>query len=76
MPKWHPCKRRDFIAKLKGLDFEAPEPGGNHWYMRHGAFTLALPSNSEYSIPQLRMLIREIESGLDISISLKRWENL
>ncbi len=76
MPKWIPCKRRDFIAKLKCMNFNAPEPGGRHWYMRHGSFTLALPSNSEYSIPQVRLLIREVESGLSISISLKRWENL
>ena len=76
MPKWIPCKRRDFIAKLKRLDFDAPESGGRHWYMRHASFTLALPSNSEYSIPQVRTLIREIESGLGISISLKRWDNL
>lgn len=76
MSKWVPCKRRDFIVKLKRLGFDLPEPGGSHWYMRHGSFTLALPSNSDYSIPQVRMLIREIESGLSISISLKRWENL
>jgi len=35
MGKWKPCKRRDFIKKLKKLGFEAPEPGGRHFYMRY-----------------------------------------
>ena len=30
MAKWMPCKRRDFIKKLKKLGFEPPEPGGHH----------------------------------------------
>ena len=45
MAKWTPCKRRDFITKLKKLDFESPEPGGRHFYMRHGTFTLPLPTS-------------------------------
>jgi len=33
MAKWMPCKRRDFIKKLRKLGFEPPEPGGRHFYM-------------------------------------------
>jgi predicted RNA binding protein YcfA (HicA-like mRNA interferase family) len=33
MAKWKPCKRRDFIKKLKKLGFETPEAGGRHFYM-------------------------------------------
>jgi hypothetical protein len=51
MGKWRPCKRRDFIKKLKKLGFASPEPGGRHFYMRLGTYTLTLPSNNEYSIP-------------------------
>ena len=32
MGKWNPCKRSDFIKKLKKLGFEAPEPRGRHFY--------------------------------------------
>jgi len=28
MAKWMPCKRRDFIKKLRKLGFKPPEPGG------------------------------------------------
>lgn len=76
MPSWSPCKRRDFIAKLKALGFSAPEPGGRHWFMRHGSFTLTLPSNAEYSVPQLRMLLREVEAGCAIRVTAGRWAGL
>jgi hypothetical protein len=32
MGKWSPCKRRDFIRKLKKSGFDRPEPSGNHHY--------------------------------------------
>jgi hypothetical protein len=34
---------------------------------------LTIPSNSEYSVPQLRMMIREIEDILERKISLVEW---
>jgi predicted RNA binding protein YcfA (HicA-like mRNA interferase family) len=76
MAKWKPCKRRDFIKKLKKLGFEPPEPGGRHFYMRYGTYTLTLPSNQEYSVPQIRMLLKEIEHGIGIEISNAKWGNL
>jgi hypothetical protein len=44
--------------------------------MRYGTFTLTLPSNEEYSISQLKMLLREIEDGIDRKFSLDEWERL
>jgi predicted RNA binding protein YcfA (HicA-like mRNA interferase family) len=76
MGKWRPCKRRDFIKKLRKFGFQRPEPGGNHYYMRYGTYTLTLPSNDEYSISQLKMLLREIEDGIDKKLSLDEWERL
>ncbi len=76
MGRWTPCKRRDFIAKLRKLGFELPEPGGQHFYMRHGTFTLTLTSNTEHSIPQIKMLLKEIELGTKIKISLEEWQKL
>jgi predicted RNA binding protein YcfA (HicA-like mRNA interferase family) len=76
MGKWNPCKRRDFIKKLKKLGFGSPEPGGRHFYMRHGAYTLTLPNNKEYSVPQIKMLINEIEHGIAKKISIEEWENI
>jgi predicted RNA binding protein YcfA (HicA-like mRNA interferase family) len=76
MAKWMPCKRRDFIKKLRKLGFEPPEPGGRHHYMRYRTYTLTLPSNKEYSVPQIKMLLNEIERGISKKISLQQWENL
>jgi len=44
--------------------------------MRYGTYTLTLPGNKEYSIPQLKMLLREIEIGIHIKFSLDEWEQL
>jgi hypothetical protein len=74
MGKWTPCKRRDFIARLRKMGFEEPEPGARHFYMRFGTFTLTLPNHSEYSVPQLKMLLREIEMGIRRKISLEEWQ--
>ena len=76
MAKLKPCKRRDFIKKLRKIDFGPPEPGGRHFYMRHGSYTFTLPSNKEFSVPQLKMLLHEIEQGIGRKISYKEWESL
>ncbi len=76
MPKWKPCKRREFIKKLKRIGFESPEPGGNHFYMRYGTYTFTVPSNQEYSVPQVKMLLKEIEQGIRKEIPLGEWERL
>jgi predicted RNA binding protein YcfA (HicA-like mRNA interferase family) len=76
MGKWNPCKRKDFIKKLKKIGFGSPEPGGRHFYMRHRTYTLTLPNNKEYSVPQIKMLINEIEHGIGKKISIEEWENL
>ena len=76
MGKWKPCKRRDFIKKLKKIGFGPPQPGGNHFYMRYGSYTFTLPGNNEYSIPQVKMLLKEIEQGINKEISLDHWDGL
>jgi len=44
--------------------------------MRYGSYTFTIPNNSEYSVPQVKMLFKEIELGVKKKISLKDWENL
>jgi predicted RNA binding protein YcfA (HicA-like mRNA interferase family) len=76
MAKWAPCKRKDFIRKLRKLGFDPPEPGGRHFYMRYELFTFTVPNNPEYSVPQVRMLVKEIELGIKKRISLEEWSAL
>jgi len=35
---------------------------------------LSIPSNTEYSIPQLRMMIQEVESIIGHSITAEEWD--
>jgi len=40
--------------------------------MRHGTYTLTLPG----TLPQVKMLLNEIEYGINRRITIKEWENL
>jgi hypothetical protein len=37
---------------------------------------LAIPSNAEYSVPQLRMMVREVEALMGRELSPDQWNNL
>lgn len=76
MPRWTPCKRRIFIKKLVKLGFNPPEPGGRHFYMRYGSNVLTIPSNEEYSVPQLKIMMKELENIIGRKITLEEWEGL
>jgi hypothetical protein len=44
--------------------------------MRFHRYTLTLPANPEYSVPQLRVLLREVERGTGIRVDAERWTRL
>jgi hypothetical protein len=44
--------------------------------MRYGSHTLAIPSNAEFSVPQLKMLLKEIQQITEKKISLEEWQEL
>ena len=37
---------------------------------------LTIPSNSEYSVPQLKMMMREIEAIISLQIDVDEWNGL
>jgi len=76
MARWVPCKRRDFIRKLRALGFSPPEPGGRHFYMRYEEHTMTIPTNPEFSVPQLKILLKQVEKILKRKISLGEWQRL
>jgi hypothetical protein len=76
MAGWRPLKRRDFIRKLRALGFEGPYSGTRHQFMVWGQHRQTIPTNSEYSAPQIRMLVRQIESILERPVSLDKWDSL
>lgn len=76
MSRWTPCKRRDFIRKLRQLGFDGPFSGTRHQFMTLADHRLTIPSNHEYSVPQLRVMLREAEAILDRSIAWDEWTSL
>lgn len=76
MGKWVPCKRRKFIKRLRLLGFDGPFSGTRHQFMLRENHRLAIPSNSEYSVPQLRFMLKEVEGILQREISPDEWNNL
>jgi hypothetical protein len=56
--RWTPCKRREFIRRLRLLGFDGPFSGTRHQFLVYEDNRLAIPSNDEYSVPQLRVMLR------------------
>lgn len=76
MSRWVPCKRRVFINRLQKLGFRGPFSGTRHQFMIYEQHRLAIPSNVEYSVPQLRMMVREVEEILGCEITPDTWNTL
>jgi len=76
MSQWKPCKRRDFIRRLKKLGFEGPYSGTRHQFMVYEQHRMAIPSNTEYSVPQVRFMIREIEEIIGRVVTADEWREL
>ena len=76
MSRWQPCKRRDFIKRLRELGFDGPYSGARHQFMVHQNHRLSLPLNVEYSVPQLRMMLNEVEAILGRAITVDEWNRL
>ena len=76
MSPWQPCKRRVFIKRLRKLGFEGPFSGTRHQFMLFRNYRLSIPSNAEFSVPQLRMMIREVESILGRTLDSDEWKRL
>jgi hypothetical protein len=76
MSPWQPCKRRVFIKRLRKLGFEGPFSGTRHKFMVFRDYRLSIPSNAEFSVPQLRMMIREVESILSRTLDSDEWNRL
>ena len=73
MSHWLPCKKKNFIRRLRKLGFDGLFAGSRHHFMVYKEHRLAIPSNREYSIPQLRMMLRETELILGRKITVEEW---
>ncbi|HEX8161193.1 MAG TPA: hypothetical protein VF538_04935 [Pyrinomonadaceae bacterium] len=76
MSRWNPCKRGEFVRRLRRLGFEGLYSGSKHQFMVYQQHRLTIPSNAEYSAPQLRMMMREVETIIGRQITADEWEKL
>jgi len=76
MPPLNPVKRREFVRKLRALGFEGPYSGTRHQFMSLNKQRQILPSNAEYSIPQVRVLLRQVEKILGREVPTNEWDLL
>ena len=76
MSRWRPCKRREFIRRLAKLGFDGPYYGARHRFMVYKRHRLTIPSNAEYLVPQLQMLLREMEESIGRQITVEDWNRL
>jgi predicted RNA binding protein YcfA (HicA-like mRNA interferase family) len=74
--RWTPCKRREFIRRLRALGFDGPFSGARHQFLIQNENRLTIPSNEEFSVSQLRMMLREAGTILGREISQTQWERL
>jgi hypothetical protein len=61
---------------LRQLGFDGPFSGTQHQFMISGDHRLTIPSNVEYSVAQLKMMIQETEEILGREITLEEWNQL
>lgn len=64
------------MRRLREFGFEGPYAGTRHQFMLRDGHRLAIPSNAEYSVPQLRVMIREVEAILERKVTLAEWTQL
>jgi predicted RNA binding protein YcfA (HicA-like mRNA interferase family) len=72
MPAIRPIKRRELIAYLRALGFEAPVSGGDHQYMKGRGRKLRIPNPHMEDIGR-GLLVRILRQG---GIDREEWEAL
>jgi hypothetical protein len=51
------------MRRFRALGFDGPFSGTRHQFMVSGQHRQTIPTNSEYSVPQIRMLLRHASVG-------------
>ena len=76
MPGWKPIKRREFIRRLRALGLTGPYHGARHEFLAFGQHRQTIPSNREFSVPQVRVLLRQVENIVQRRLTPEEWESL
>ncbi|MBI5770594.1 MAG: type II toxin-antitoxin system HicA family toxin [Verrucomicrobia bacterium] len=76
MAGWHPLKRREFVRRLLALGFTGPYSGARHDFLIFRQRRQTIPSNTDYSVPQVKMLVRQVETIVGRKIPADEWASL
>jgi hypothetical protein len=76
MSRWTPCKTTPLPAASASTRLRGAVQRARHQFLLFGQHRLAIPSNLEYSVPQLRMMLRELETILGREITAEEWNAL
>jgi predicted RNA binding protein YcfA (HicA-like mRNA interferase family) len=77
MPGLSPCKRREFVRKLRALGYVGPYAGGNHSFMERAASvtiagaarTIRVPNTDLDDVGLLKRILRNAGIPDDVFIS-------
>jgi hypothetical protein len=61
---------------LRKIGFDGPYAGSKHQFLIFQQYRLTVPSNSEYSVPQPRMMLKEAEEIIARPITADEWNDL
>lgn len=64
------------MRRLRRLARDGPHSGAKHQFMTAGQNRLSIPSNSENSVPQLKMMLREVAEIIGREVSAEEWNSL
>jgi len=67
-----PSYRENYMA----LGFDGPFAGTRHQFMTYGAARVTIPSNAQYSVPQLRMMLQQVTAITGRMLTAGDWNNL
>jgi hypothetical protein len=58
------------------LGFDGPYSGAWHQFMTFGQHRLTVPSNEEFSVPQLHFMLQEVAEIVGRQFSADEWNDL
>lgn len=76
MNRWTPVERSEFVRRVRKLGFEGPYSGTRHQFLVKDKHRLTVLSNPEFSVPQLRLLLREVGAMIGRNVNQEEWEAL
>jgi hypothetical protein len=69
--------KKRVYQEIKNNWFHSPRTRGTPFFLCGMVrITLTIPCNKEYSIPQLKMFLNEIEQGIGRKITIDEWYSL